>query len=104
MAFHRAIVDAAGNRALGRMTEPIQRALISALGPLARPQCRVERALPEHERILSAILARDTDEVRSAMQDHLQTVESYVGEYERQRTARDAATPAEVQPGTRARN
>jgi DNA-binding FadR family transcriptional regulator len=90
MAFHRAIVDAAGNRPLGRMTEPIQRALMTALGPPARSQCRSERALPEHERILSAILARDTDEVRAAMLDHLQTVESYVGEFERQRKAREA--------------
>jgi DNA-binding FadR family transcriptional regulator len=81
IAFHRAIVDTAGNRTLGRMTEPIHRALSAALRRLSRPQHRFERGLPEHERILSAIRARDPDEARAAMRSHLATIESYLGEY-----------------------
>jgi DNA-binding FadR family transcriptional regulator len=81
IAFHRAIIDATENRALGRMTEPIHRALTAAIRPLARPQFRVERALPEHERILDAIKRRDAHEAGKAMEDHLSTVERYVDEY-----------------------
>ena len=55
VAFHRAVVRAAGNPVLGQMTEPIHRALAATFGALARPRMRFERGLPEHERILEAI-------------------------------------------------
>src|SRR3954462_3077157 len=51
VAFHRAVVRAAGNPVLGRMTEPIHRALSESFGTLARPNMRFERRRPEHERI-----------------------------------------------------
>src|ERR671914_736914 len=78
VAFHRAIVEAARNRALARMTVPIHRALSTTFAPLARPEHRFERGLPEHERILRAIQAGDPEEARSAMRDHLVTIEGYV--------------------------
>jgi DNA-binding FadR family transcriptional regulator len=81
VAFHRAVINAAGNRALGGMTEPVHRALAAARRPLARPDQRLERSLPEHRRILAAIAARDPDEARAAMRDHLLTVERYLREY-----------------------
>jgi DNA-binding FadR family transcriptional regulator len=81
IAFHRAVVRASGNRALGRMTEPIHRALIPALGPLARPEHRFERGLPEHQRILTAIKGRNSADARTAMAEHLATVERYLAEY-----------------------
>ena len=88
IAFHRAVIDATGNRALGGMTEPVHRALAAARVPLARPEQRVERILPEHRRILSAIAAGDAGEARAAMRDHLRTVERYLQEYAREsRTA-----------------
>src|SRR3954469_19135641 len=34
IAFHRAVIQATGNRALGRMTEPVHRALAAARRPL----------------------------------------------------------------------
>src|SRR6185295_16270512 len=46
IAFHRVIIDATGNRALGSLTEPIHRALNAARRPLARPDARLERSLP----------------------------------------------------------
>jgi DNA-binding FadR family transcriptional regulator len=81
VAFHRAVIQATGNRALGRMTEPVHRALAAARRPLARPELRLERSLPEHRRILAAIAARDPDAARAAMRDHLLTVEHYLSEY-----------------------
>jgi GntR family transcriptional repressor for pyruvate dehydrogenase complex len=81
IAFHRALIDATGNRALGSMTEPIHRALTAARRPLARPDARVERSLPEHRRILTAVAQGDPDAARDAMRDHLLTVESYLREY-----------------------
>jgi DNA-binding FadR family transcriptional regulator len=91
IAFHRAVVRASGNRALGRMTEPIHRALTPALRPLARPEHRFERGLPEHQRILSAISARDAAEARAAMTEHLSTVERYLAEYQVAEREREAA-------------
>ena len=81
IAFHRALIDATGNRALGGMTEPIHRALNAARRPLARPDARLERSLPEHRRILTAVAQRDPESARQAMRDHLLTVESYLREY-----------------------
>lgn len=88
VAFHRAVIEATGNSALGRMTEPIHRALAAARRPLARPEHRLERSLPEHRRILAAIADRAPDAARAAMQDHLLTVERYLREYEDAATAR----------------
>jgi len=81
VAFHRAVIHATGNHALGRMTEPVHRALAAARRPLARPEHRLERSLPEHRRILAAIADRDPETAREAMRDHLLTVERYLSEY-----------------------
>jgi DNA-binding FadR family transcriptional regulator len=81
VAFHRAVIRATGNRALGRMTEPVHRALAAARRPLARPALRLERSLPEHRRILAAIADGDAEGARTAMRDHLLTVERYLSEY-----------------------
>jgi DNA-binding FadR family transcriptional regulator len=81
VAFHRSVVRAAGNPVLGRMTEPIHRALAATFGTLARPRMRFERGLPEHERILEAIRAQEPEEARQAMRAHLLTVEGYLHEY-----------------------
>lgn len=81
VAFHRAVVRAAGNPVLGVMTEPIHRALAASFGTLARPRERFERGLPEHERILCAIAAGDPAEAREAMRAHLVTVEGYLRDY-----------------------
>ena len=87
IAFHRALIQATGNHALGRMTEPVHRALAAARRPLARPEHRLERSLPEHREILAAVAARDPDRAREAMRAHLLTVGRYLAEY----AAADAA-------------
>jgi DNA-binding FadR family transcriptional regulator len=81
IAFHRAVIHATGNRALGRMTEPVHRALSAARRPLARPEHRLERSLPEHRAILAAIADGDEEAAREAMRAHLLTVERYLTEY-----------------------
>jgi DNA-binding FadR family transcriptional regulator len=84
IAFHRAVIAATGNRALGGLTEPVHRALAAVRVPLARPDQRLERGLPEHRRILTAIAGRDAEEARDAMRAHLLTVERYLREYARE--------------------
>jgi GntR family transcriptional repressor for pyruvate dehydrogenase complex len=92
VGFHRAVVQAAGNPVLGRMTEPIHRALSATFGALARPRMRFERGLPEHGRILEGIRGGDAPAAREAMRAHLLTVERYLREYaERTTTARAAS-------------
>jgi DNA-binding FadR family transcriptional regulator len=98
IAFHRAVISATGNKALGRMTEPIHRALAEARRPLARPQYRMERSLPEHKRILAAIADRDPGEARAAMRDHLLTVEEYLNEYARSIAEQAGETDGVAQP------
>ena len=80
IAFHQALIAATGNRALGGLVERIHSALLVARYPLARPQYRVERALPEHRRILAAVAAGVADEARAAMRDHLETIAGYLRE------------------------
>ncbi|HET8815165.1 MAG TPA: FadR/GntR family transcriptional regulator [Solirubrobacterales bacterium] len=78
--FHQALIAGTGNRALGGLVERIHSALLLARYPLARPEYRLERALPEHRRILEAVAAGDVEEARAAMRDHLDTVLSYLNE------------------------
>jgi GntR family transcriptional repressor for pyruvate dehydrogenase complex len=89
LAFHQALVDATGNLALGTLTRRIHDALLAARYPLARPTYRRRRALPEHEAILDAVVAGDADGARTAMAEHLATVERYLDEHAR-RLARAA--------------
>jgi DNA-binding FadR family transcriptional regulator len=87
VAFHRAVINATGNPMLGRMTEPIHRALAASFGALSRPQARFERGLPEHERVLDAIAAHDVEAARDAMRAHLLTVEGYLRDYAERKSA-----------------
>jgi DNA-binding FadR family transcriptional regulator len=81
IAFHQQLIAATGNRALGGLVERIHSALLLARYPLARPQYRQERALPEHRRILAAVASGDPGEARAAMSDHLDTIARYLGEH-----------------------
>jgi GntR family transcriptional repressor for pyruvate dehydrogenase complex len=91
ISFHQALVAATGNRALAALVERIHSALLVARYPLARPQYRVERALPEHRRILAALEGHDAEEARAAMRDHLETVGGYLREGAKRARRRSAA-------------
>jgi len=80
VSFHQALIEATGNRALAGLVERIHSALLLARFPLARPQYREQRALPEHRRIFEAIAAGDSAEARAAMSDHLDTIAGYLAE------------------------
>lgn len=90
IAFHRAIIGCTGNPALGRMTEPVHRALSTAMPHFTRPRARRERALPEHRRILNAITSHEPAAARAAMAAHLETVGGYLTEYARTLSQEDA--------------
>lgn len=81
--FHQALMRATGNRALGALAERIHTALLVARFPLARPEYRLQRALPEHRRILEAVRAGDVVAARQAMSDHLDTIASYLNDPQR---------------------
>ena len=87
VAFHQALIAATGNRALAGLADRINGALLVSRHALARPRFRVERALPEHRRILDAVGARRPEEARAAMRDHLDTVARYLREEEAERQA-----------------
>jgi len=97
IAFHEAIFRAAHNRALLRMVQPIQKTLINARRPLAAPERRFERALPEHKAILSGIAGRDPVAARAAMEVHLGTVESYLRAYSVRQDGRPPADGLEIE-------
>ena len=80
LAFHRALIAATRNGALGAMLAPLWRALGAARRPLARPAQRIEHSIAEHRRILAAIAGRDAEEARAAMRDHLVTLERHLRE------------------------
>jgi DNA-binding FadR family transcriptional regulator len=80
--FHRAVMLSTGNRALGRMAEPVQRALLARLS-LARPERRLERSLPEHSRILQSVVDGNARAAREAMRKHLTTIMDYLEDYRR---------------------
>lgn len=68
--FHRAVVQASGNRAIGRMSLPLHRALAVA----ARRRGDVSgsrRTIGEHQRILDAVATGDAEAARDAMSAHL---------------------------------
>ncbi len=76
--FHQAIIAGTGNRALGGLVERIHAALLIARYPLARPEYRLDTALPEHKRILTAVASGDPKKARAAMSAHLDTILSYL--------------------------
>ena len=74
------MIRAGGNRPLADLAGRIHAGLLAARFPLARPEYRHTRALPEHRRIYDAVAAGDKGEARRAMDDHLDTVAGYLME------------------------
>jgi GntR family transcriptional regulator, galactonate operon transcriptional repressor len=81
VAFHQALLAAGDNRPLELAGGRLQAALCTARRPLARPDLRHERGLPEHQRILAAVAQGDPGAARAAMEAHLDTVEAYLRHY-----------------------
>ena len=81
VAFHQALLAAGDNRPLEQAAGRLQAALCTARRPLARPELRQQRGLPEHQRILAAVAQGDPEAAREAMEAHLDTIESYLRQY-----------------------
>jgi GntR family transcriptional repressor for pyruvate dehydrogenase complex len=90
IAFHRALMAATGNRPLGQFVERLHSGMLLARVLLARPGYR-QRAVPAHRRIVEAVTARDAEEARQAMSDHLDMLAGYLGEHGRARKVRRRA-------------
>jgi len=69
--FHRAVVQASGNRALARMAQPLHRALAASMRALESEHDLEHRQI-EHRRIVAAVAAGDPEEARAAMAAHLE--------------------------------
>ncbi|MDW5593365.1 FadR/GntR family transcriptional regulator [Conexibacter stalactiti] len=78
LAYHQSVIGGTRNGALCSLTESIHAAVLTARFWLARPEYRMERAMPEHRAILAAVAAHDRDAARDAMARHLTTIESYI--------------------------
>ena len=72
LEFHGAVVRAARNRAIGRMSQPLHRAL-RVMAPLRGDVADLQRTVGEHHRILAAVAAGNAAAAREAMAAHLST-------------------------------
>lgn len=73
--FHRALIAATHNRALGALLSPLHTAMSSARPRPARGTPDVERSLPARRRIVAAIADADAEGARAAMSDDLAALE-----------------------------
>lgn len=91
LEFHRAVSNATQNAYIGQflvfVSERVRESILAA-GNQQGSDDMASTTLGEHERILAAIKARDGDEARAAMQDHL------LGAAQRVGLDSQAATPA----------
>jgi DNA-binding FadR family transcriptional regulator len=96
LAFHSVLIQAARNRALASLVGRIHRALLTARFPAAPLDLRRQRTLPEHRRVLDAILAGDARAARRAMGLHLETVAGYLHDYAAQHADGASAEATEL--------
>jgi len=75
VAFHYLLVQAAENRVLARLLEPLTQAMASGFRLTIRLPGAPERAQAGHWAIFRAIEARDPDGAREAMRRHLEEAE-----------------------------
>lgn len=73
-AFHERLLEAAGNPELQRLLGPVLQRM--SLGMLAAAPHWPARALAEHEAVLDAVRADDSDAAREAMTTHVRRVRS----------------------------
>jgi DNA-binding FadR family transcriptional regulator len=78
LAFHTALAAASGNTALRHLTESLGRELLRERGAIWSEPGRPERSLREHRRIYEAVSAGDALGARTALVDHLLSVEQDV--------------------------
>jgi GntR family transcriptional regulator, transcriptional repressor for pyruvate dehydrogenase complex len=78
LAFHTALAAASGNTALRHLTESLGRELLRERGAIWNEPGRPELSLREHRRIYETVRAGDARGARTALVDHLHSVEQDV--------------------------
>ncbi len=78
LTFHRLIRERAENRRLLRALESLQNQIRVVLRTSATIPGRMEKALAEHRRILSALEARDPTQAEDAARDHVRKIREAV--------------------------
>ena len=71
MAFHMVLVEATDNRVLARIMESLRTLLLTSRDVLSLLPDSSERAIADHQRIMTAVAAGDADGARQAMRQHL---------------------------------
>jgi DNA-binding FadR family transcriptional regulator len=78
LSFHAALAAASGNTALRHLTESLGRELLRERGAIWNEPGRPERSLREHRCIYEAVTSGDALGARTALVDHLHSVEQDV--------------------------
>ncbi|MBI2460630.1 MAG: FadR family transcriptional regulator [Candidatus Rokubacteria bacterium] len=100
-AFHTAIAHSTRNRAITRLVTTLMDLLTQSREESLHTPGRPERSHEDHRRILQAIQARDEEEARRAMLDHLVAVERLLTgrEPEEARAPQPGPEPRRRRPG-----
>jgi GntR family transcriptional regulator, transcriptional repressor for pyruvate dehydrogenase complex len=84
LTFHVALVKASHNRMLVNLMHSVSEIMMQAMREtrkLLHTKEGTNRLLDEHQRIFSAIEARDVAQAKEAMLQHLQSVEDHLSDY-----------------------
>jgi DNA-binding GntR family transcriptional regulator len=80
IAFHRAIVAASGNRVLFETHKALNDRLYRARYVCSTKATNRQRALEEHDAVVTALVARDGDGVERALRGHMGQAEKNISE------------------------
>jgi DNA-binding FadR family transcriptional regulator len=81
IAFHQAVLDAAGNPFISALFDPLGQLLVEARRQTSSHSDIRTHAIQQHQNVLSAIRARDPEQARWAMHGHLRQTEDDLGTY-----------------------
>jgi GntR family transcriptional repressor for pyruvate dehydrogenase complex len=95
LAFHHAVMRAAGNELIQALFDPISRLIGAGRVESSRPAERRVHALQAHASILAAIRAGDAEAATHAMQTHLESTLNWFSDHSRADHSRAGYGPAD---------
>jgi GntR family transcriptional repressor for pyruvate dehydrogenase complex len=81
IAFHQAVLDAAGNPFISVLFDPLGQLLVEARRQTSAHADIRTHAIEQHQHVLAAIRSRDPEQARWAMHGHLRQTENDLGTY-----------------------